>query len=78
MTDLLQHAFETVRRLPPEAQDHIAEAILALAAEEAAPDGVLFQVSPDFMRNFLRASMSRRSPMRAYEKPCRRPFISIY
>ncbi len=36
MTDLLQHAFETVRRLPPAAQDHIAEAMLALAGEEAA------------------------------------------
>lgn len=36
MTDLLQHAFETVRRLPPEAQDQIAEAMLALAAGEAA------------------------------------------
>ena len=31
MTDLLQHAFETVRRLTPAAQDHIAEAMLALA-----------------------------------------------
>ena len=31
MTDLLQHAFETVRRLPSAAQDHIAEAMLALA-----------------------------------------------
>jgi hypothetical protein len=36
MTDLLQHAFETVRRLPPAAQDHIAEAMLALAGEEAS------------------------------------------
>ncbi|MFY9642603.1 MAG: hypothetical protein WCD20_04725 [Rhodomicrobium sp.] len=36
MTDLLQHAFETVRRLPPTAQDHIAEAMLALADEESA------------------------------------------
>ncbi len=36
MTDLLQHAFETVRRLPAKAQDHIAEAMLALAGEEPA------------------------------------------
>ena len=36
MTDLLQHAFETVRRLPPKAQDYIAEAMLALAGEEPA------------------------------------------
>jgi hypothetical protein len=36
MTDLLQHAFETVRRLTPAAQDHIAEAMLALADEESA------------------------------------------
>jgi hypothetical protein len=35
MTDLLQHAFETVRRLPSAAQDHIAEAMLALAGEES-------------------------------------------
>ncbi len=53
MTDLLQHAFETVRRLPPEAQDHIAEAMLALAAEDAAPDRVLFQVSPEVYAAFL-------------------------
>jgi hypothetical protein len=39
MTDLLQHAFETVRRLPPEAQDHIAEAMLALASEEGPVAG---------------------------------------
>jgi hypothetical protein len=36
MTDLLQHAFETVRRLPPAAQDRVAEAMLALADEESA------------------------------------------
>ena len=36
MTDLLQHAFETVRRLVPAAQDSIAEAMLALADEESA------------------------------------------
>ncbi len=35
MTELLQHAFETVRRLTPAAQDHIAEAMLALADEES-------------------------------------------
>jgi uncharacterized protein (DUF1778 family) len=53
MTDLLQHAFETVRRLPPEAQDHIAEAMLALAAEEAGLDRVLFQVDPEVYAAFL-------------------------
>jgi len=36
MTELLQHAYETVSRLAPAAQDHIAEAMLALAGEEAA------------------------------------------
>ena len=32
----MQHAFETVRRLPQAAQDHIAETMLALADEETA------------------------------------------
>jgi uncharacterized protein (DUF1778 family) len=53
MTDLLQRAFETVRRLPPEAQDQIAEAILALATGGAAPDRALFQVCPEVDAEFL-------------------------
>ena len=35
MTKLLQKALETVRKLPPEDQDEIARAMLALASEES-------------------------------------------
>jgi hypothetical protein len=35
MTDLLEKALETVRRLSPEAQDEIARAMLQLAADDA-------------------------------------------
>lgn len=34
MTELLQHAFDTVRHLDPAAQDTIARAMLALAGSE--------------------------------------------
>jgi hypothetical protein len=35
MTKLLDEAVETVRRLPPETQDEIARAMLALAGDES-------------------------------------------
>jgi hypothetical protein len=34
MTKLLEAALETVRRLPPESQDYIAQAMLSLADED--------------------------------------------
>jgi len=40
MTKLLEKALEAVRRLPPESQDEIAEAMLHLAATEAEPEQI--------------------------------------
>ena len=34
MTELLEHAVETVRALPPEVQDELARVMLQLAGEE--------------------------------------------
>ncbi len=41
MTELFDEAVTTVRRLPPETQDEIARAMLALAGEEGAEVYVL-------------------------------------
>ena len=38
MTKLLQKALEAVRLLPPENQDEIARAMLALARDESEPE----------------------------------------
>jgi hypothetical protein len=38
MTKLLEKALEAVRGLPPESQDEIAFAMLALAASEGGPE----------------------------------------
>jgi hypothetical protein len=40
MTKLLERALETVRRLPPDAQDEIARAMLHLAANGGEPEEV--------------------------------------
>jgi hypothetical protein len=40
MTELLERALQAVRRLPPEAQDQIAQAMLDLAAGDAEPEAV--------------------------------------
>ena len=40
MTKLLEHALEAVRRLPPDAQDEIARAMLQLAASDGEPEEV--------------------------------------
>ena len=40
MTKLLQKALETVRKLPPEDQDEIARAMLALASEESEAETI--------------------------------------
>jgi hypothetical protein len=40
MTKLLEHALETVRRLPPDSQDEIARAMLHLAAAGGEPEAV--------------------------------------
>lgn len=40
MTKLLQKALEAVRQLPPDSQDHIARAMLALAGNEGEPEEI--------------------------------------
>lgn len=40
MTKLLQKALDAVRLLPPENQDEIARAMLALAGEDSEPEEV--------------------------------------
>ena len=40
MTKLLEKALEAVRRLPPEGQDHVAQAMLSLASSEATPEDI--------------------------------------
>ena len=40
MTKLLEKALEAVRQLPPESQDDIARAMLALAGTERAPEEI--------------------------------------
>jgi DNA-binding TFAR19-related protein (PDSD5 family) len=40
MTKLLQKALETVRLLPPENQDEIARAMLALAGDDSEPEDI--------------------------------------
>jgi hypothetical protein len=40
MTKLLEKALEAVRRLPPDSQDHIALAMLALTENEGEPEEI--------------------------------------
>jgi hypothetical protein len=40
MTKLLEKALEAVRRLPPDSQDEIALAMLALSGREGEPEGI--------------------------------------
>ena len=44
MTELLEKAVATARALPPELQDHIARAVLALAGDAAQP---VYRFSPE-------------------------------
>ena len=41
MTKLLETAIEEVRRLPPDAQDDIARAMLQLAGNEEEPESIV-------------------------------------
>ncbi len=40
MTKLLKRALEAVEKLPPESQDEIARAMLALAGDDGAPETI--------------------------------------
>ena len=48
MTELLERALNPVRRLPPHAQDVVAEAILSLA-DIGAPDDATVDVEPEHL-----------------------------
>lgn len=48
VTDLLEKAVETVRRMPPEAQDAIAQAMLDMA-QVGAPS----EIDPDHLKDVL-------------------------
>jgi DNA-binding transcriptional regulator YdaS (Cro superfamily) len=51
MTALLREALEALQRLPPERQEHIARAILALAN-----DGEPEEIDPEIYRRFSKDS----------------------
>ena len=57
MTKLLEEALETVRRLPPENQDEIARAMLALAAGE---DGMPERIDPAHLPDVLESLAQAR------------------
>ncbi|MDQ2083215.1 hypothetical protein RA307_23780 [Xanthobacteraceae bacterium Astr-EGSB] len=40
MTELLEKAFELVRRLPPDSQDDIARALMTLASADQEPETI--------------------------------------
>ncbi|MCJ2126885.1 hypothetical protein [Methylobacterium sp. J-077] len=48
MTDLLEKAVETVRRMPPEAQDAIAQAMLDMAQVDAPSE-----IDPNHLKDVL-------------------------
>jgi hypothetical protein len=50
MTKLLDHALETVRRLPPESQDEIARAMLSLAQPN---EGEIEHIDPAHLPDIL-------------------------
>jgi DNA-binding transcriptional regulator YdaS (Cro superfamily) len=55
MTKLLEQALEAVRRLPPEAQDDIARAILELTGEESEPEAIDPAHLPDVLESLAQA-----------------------
>jgi DNA-binding TFAR19-related protein (PDSD5 family) len=55
MTKLLQKALEAVRLLPPENQDEIARAMLALARDEGEPEAIDPAHLPDVLEGLAQA-----------------------
>jgi hypothetical protein len=55
MTKLLQQALEAVRRLPPEAQNEIARAMLALAGDEGESEAIDPAHLPDVLESLAPA-----------------------
>lgn len=55
MTKLLLKALEAVRLLPPENQDDIARAMLALAGDESEPENIDPTYLPDVLAGLAQA-----------------------
>ena len=55
MTKLLQKALEAVRLLPPENQDEIARAMLALARDDSEPEELDPAHLPDVLESLAQA-----------------------
>ncbi|WP_257167139.1 hypothetical protein [Bradyrhizobium sp. SRS-191] len=55
MTKLLDQALEAVRRLPSEAQDEIARAMLTLAGEDHEPEDIVPSHLPDVLESLSQA-----------------------
>jgi hypothetical protein len=55
MTKLLEQALEAVKSLPPEAQNEIARAMLALAGDECEPEAIDPAHLPDVLESLARA-----------------------
>ena len=55
MTKLLEQALEAVRRLPPEAQNDIARAMLMLAGDEGEPEAIDPAHLPDVLESLAQA-----------------------
>jgi hypothetical protein len=55
MTKLLEKALETVRLLPPENQDEIARAMLALAGNDSEPEDIDPAHLPDILESLAQA-----------------------
>jgi hypothetical protein len=55
MTKLLDHALEAVRRLPADAQDEIARAMLALAGDEGEAEAIDPAHLPDVLESLAQA-----------------------
>ena len=55
MTKLLEQALDAVRRLPPDAQNEIARAMLALAGNEGEPEPIDPVHLPDVLESLAQA-----------------------
>ena len=55
MTKLLEQALEAVRHLPPETQNEIARAMLALAGDEGEPEAIDPAHLPDVLEGLAQA-----------------------
>jgi hypothetical protein len=59
MTKLLEQALDAVRRLPTDAQDAIARAMLALAGRDGEPEPIDPAHLPDVLESLAQAKRSQ-------------------